>query len=120
MDTTINNAVQQILPHGNQAVNQKKTSEKTTSQSDRDKRPAETQAGKLNSGSEKTDTVEIANSRFLVSEANRAAAETEIEDIDQAVEKIQELKRWVEAEYESKQFEQAHRLNGENLVEILS
>ena len=120
MDTTISNAVQQILPQENQAVNQKKTSEKTTNQSEQGTKSAKTQGDNVDSGSKKTDSVEITNSRFLVSEANQAASETEIEDIDQAVEKIQELKKWVDAEYESAQFEQIHLLNGENLVEILS
>jgi len=91
VNTTISNAVQQVLPQGNQAANQKKTSEKTTNQSEPNTKTTETRADNIESGSAKTDSVEITNSRFLVSEANRAASETEIEDIDQAVEKIQEL-----------------------------
>ena len=118
METTINNSVQQLFQYKNQNVTQRKSSEKRADQSEQGTKPAETQAG--DNSHEKTDTVEITNSRFLVSEANRAASETEIEDIDQAVARIQELKEWFKAEYESAQLEQVHQLNGENLMGVLS
>ena len=118
METTVNNSVQQLFQYKNQNVTQRKPSEKKADQSGQGTKPAEIQA--VGNSPEKTDTVEITNSRYLVSEANRAASETEIEDIEQAVARIQELKEWFEAEYESARLEQVHRLNGENLMGVLS
>ena len=120
MDTTINNSVQQLLQYKDQTATPRKTSEKAASQSELGTKPGETPVSDVDGSYEKGDTVEITHSRFLVSEANRAASETEIEDIDQAIERIQELKDWFEAEYESAQIEQVHQLNGQNLTGVLS
>ena len=70
-------------------------------------------------GSEKVDTVDLTTTR-MVSQSNQAAAENEVEDIDAVARSIQEVKQWLESEYESAQIEQVHQLNVYNLVEVLS
>ena len=119
MDTTISAPVQQISSYSNPSANQKRSSEKVTSAPGEHKESLEMREKDADTGSENVDTVDLTTTR-MVSQSNQAAAENEVEDIDAVARSIQEVKQWLESEYESAQFEQVHQLNINNLVEILS
>ncbi len=116
MDTTINASVSQVNAYTNASAGQKKSSDKAAGASEEGKQPSEVPAGV---GSETADRVDLSATR-LVSESNRAAAETEVEDIDSVARRIQELKQWLASEQESAQAQQVHQLDASSLVDILS
>jgi electron transfer flavoprotein alpha subunit len=119
METTIGTSVQQVNPYSSPSANQKNSSEKATDALDEAK-AAKNNGSEGESSSEKTDTVLLSSTRFIVSQANQASSETEIEDIDQVAQTIHEVKQWLESEYASSQAAQVHQLNTGSLVEILS
>ena len=119
MDTTINASVSQVNAYTNASAGQKKSSDKAAGASEEGKQPSEVPAGDAGVGSETADRVDITATR-LVSESNRAASETEVEDIDSVARRIQELKQWFASEQESAQAQQVHQLDASSLVDVLS
>jgi len=119
MDTTINASVSQVSGYTNAPANQKKGTDKASGASDGGKIPSPAaQGSNPGAGSERTDTVELSVSR-IVSESNRAAAETDVEDLDEVVRRIHEIKQWLESEYESAQAQQIHQLDASTLADVL-
>lgn len=120
MDTTIHASVSQVSGYTNPPANQKKDSDKAADASDEGKKPSsEVQESNAGAGSQRTDTVELSASRIVV-ESNRAAAETDVRDIDEVARKIHEVKQWLESEYESAQAQQIHQLDASTLADVLS
>jgi len=118
MDTTISAPVQQVSPYSNPSANQKRSSDKVTSAQGEGGHSSEMRGKDADTGSENVDKVDLTTR--MVSQSNQAAAENEVEDIDAVARSIQEVKQWLESEYESAQIEQVHQLNINNLVEVLS
>jgi hypothetical protein len=119
MNTTVSALVQQRIPYPNQSANQKKSSGESSSASGEAGKASEIQKEDVDTDSRKVDTVDLTTTH-MVSQSNRAASENEVEDIDAVAGKIQEVKQWLESEYESARLEQIHQLNMDNLVEVLS
>jgi hypothetical protein len=118
MDTTINAPIQEVRSYLNRSANQKRSSDTVTSAQKAGENPSEMRGKEGDAGSENVDTVDITTR--MMSESNQAAAKNEIEDIDAAAGKLQEIKQWLESEYESANIEQVHQVNISNLVEVLS
>ena len=112
MATTISTISERMVSVANRNVRQQKT-EKTHVQPERNTETADTQT-------ERTDTVEITNTRYMGNSSEKLNSEDRIEDIETAMSKIEEIKAMIAADHDASQSEQVHDINRSNLVDLLA
>ena len=112
MATTINTTSESMVSVANRNVRQQKT-EKTPAQPERNTASADTQT-------ERTDTVEITNTRYTGNVFEKLNSEERIEDIDAAMSKVEEIKAMIAGDHDASQSEQVHDINRGNLVDLLA
>ena len=112
MATTISTISESMVSVANRNVKQQKT-EKTHAQPERNTARADTQT-------ERTDTVEITNTRYMGNASEKAYFGDKIEDIDAAMSKIEEIRAMIADDHDASRAEQAHDINRSNLVGLLA
>jgi hypothetical protein len=112
MATTMGTISNSMMSVANRNVKQQK-SEKTHEQPERNTETVDTQT-------ERTDTVEITNTRYLGKASEKPYFEDRIEDIDAAMGKVEEIKAMIAADHDASQAEQMHDINRSNLVVLLA
>ena len=112
MATTISTISERTVSAANRDVRQQKT-EKTHKQPERNIETADTQT-------DRTDTVEITNTRYMGNASEKAYFGDKIEDIDAAMSKIEEIRAMIADNHDASRAEQVHNINRSHLVGLLA
>ena len=117
MDPTISSTVQNVPPYPNRSVNPKTTASRDDP-AEQNPKSVEANGSEGEKHHDTADKVELTHARYVVSESNQSASETDVEEIDEVVRRVQEVKEWLESESETTQAHQVHHLDPASLMEI--